>query len=170
MEDFWRFLLIAGVVLIGIYRESSKAKRAKEKQPAPPPASPFDDDDPGHGSMSPSGDRPASPFGGYTPPTPPMPEAWNPPRHPMDELLNPVPVEPPAAVAEPRTPKKKKRKDKANALAASGGTIRQTTSEHRHAPFPDTTSHDEPAEDFAIRSAEEARRAIIWGEILQRKY
>lgn len=29
---------------------------------------------------------------------------------------------------------------------------------------------EEPEDDFAIRSAEEARRAIIWGEILQRKY
>ena len=34
------------------------------------------------------------------------------------------------------------------------------------------TPHDSPdnKEDFTIHSAEEARRAIIWGEILQRKY
>lgn len=37
------------------------------------------------------------------------------------------------------------------------------------APPLDNTPHNEES-DFAIHSAEEARKAIIWGEIMQRKY
>ena len=32
------------------------------------------------------------------------------------------------------------------------------------------TDTDEPTSEYAIRSAEEARKAIIWSEILHRKY
>lgn len=37
------------------------------------------------------------------------------------------------------------------------------------APPSEDTPHNEES-DFAIHSAEEARKAIIWGEIMQRKY
>lgn len=33
-----------------------------------------------------------------------------------------------------------------------------------------TELDDEPESEFAIRSQEEARKAIIWSEILQRKH
>lgn len=36
-----------------------------------------------------------------------------------------------------------------------------------HTPAPESST---TGEDFSIQSAEEARRAIIWGEIIQRKY
>lgn len=37
-------------------------------------------------------------------------------------------------------------------------------------PAPPIAAEPEAESEYAIRSAEEARRAIIWGEILQRKY
>ena len=107
MEDFLKFLLIAGVILVGIFKEvnkNSKAKKAKAKHPVPPMSSPVE----------------------VNPDAVPIPEAWGSPKS-LDELLRPIPREQPA-------------------------------------------SKQFSKEDFTIHSAEEARRAIIWGEILQRKY
>ena len=45
MEDFLKFLLIAGVILVGIFKEvnkNSKAKKAKAKHPVPPMPSPVE--------------------------------------------------------------------------------------------------------------------------------
>lgn len=48
------------------------------------------------------------------------------------------------------------------------------TSTQRPTPTPPAsirpTDTDEPTSEYAIRSAEEARKAIIWSEILHRKY
>ena len=38
------------------------------------------------------------------------------------------------------------------------------------APAPPAAPDEGPASDYAIRTADEARRAIVWGEILRRKY
>ena len=104
MEDFLKFLLIAGVILVGIFKEvnkNSKSKKAKNNRPVPPTPSPVD----------------------VAPDATPMPEAAQ---------------------------------DERNSRQGA----------HYN------TSHDshDNKEDFTIHSAEEARRAIIWGEILQRKY
>ena len=43
MEDFLKFLLIAGVILVGIFKEvskNSKSKKATDKRPVPPIPSP----------------------------------------------------------------------------------------------------------------------------------
>ena len=47
MEDFLKFLLIAGVILVGIFKEVSKItsrKRAQNKRPVPPTPSPVEVD------------------------------------------------------------------------------------------------------------------------------
>ena len=101
MEDFLKFLLIAGVILVGIFKEvnkNSKSKKAKNKRPVSPMPSPVE----------------------VAPDAVPMPEAWGGPKS-LEELFS---------------------------------HTESTDNEH----------------DFTIHSAEEARRAIIWGEILQRKY
>ena len=43
MEDFLKFLLIVGVILVGIFKEvskNSKSKKATDKRPVPPTPSP----------------------------------------------------------------------------------------------------------------------------------
>jgi hypothetical protein len=66
------------------------------------------------------------------------------------------------------TPKKKKKEEVsvAASIANSSAQDKRNTKQGSH------YDHPEPAgeEDFSIHSVEEARRAIIWGEILQRKY
>lgn len=83
----------------------------------------------------------------------------------MDELLQPIPMEQPAPKP---TPKKKKKEEVsvAASIANSSAQDKRNTKQGSH------YDHPEPAgeEDFSIHSVEEARRAIIWGEILQRKY
>ena len=64
---------------------------------------------------------------------------------------------------------KKKKKEEvsvAASIANSSAQDKRNTKQGSH------YDHPEPAgeEDFSIHSVEEARRAIIWGEILQRKY
>ena len=77
MEDFLKFLLIAGVILVGIFKEvnkNSKAKKAKAKHPVPPMPSPVE----------------------VNPDAVPIPEAWGSPKS-LDELLRPIPREQPAS-------------------------------------------------------------------------
>ena len=60
MEDFLKFLLIAGVILVGIFKEvnkNSKSKKAKNNRPVPPTPSPVE----------------------VAPDATPMPEAWGDP-------------------------------------------------------------------------------------------
>ena len=62
--------------------------------------------------------------------------------------------------------KKKEEVSVAASIANSSAQDKRNTKQGSH------YDHPEPAgeEDFSIHSVEEARRAIIWGEILQRKY
>ncbi|MEY8685959.1 ferrichrome ABC transporter substrate-binding protein [Bacteroides sp. AN502(2024)] len=137
MEDFLRFLLIAGVILVGIFKEVNKSSKAKKaRRPVPPMPSPVE----------------------ATPDSIPMPEAWGRPQL-ADELPQPIPRKQPAdkpsskqQYSKQKTPKQQKKKGEvsvATSLASSAADNK---------------------DDFAIHSAEEARRAIIWGEILHRKY
>ena len=71
MEDFLKFLLIAGVILVGIFKEvnkNSKAKKAKAKHPVPPMPSPVE----------------------VNPDAVPIPEATGSPNS-LDELLRTIP-------------------------------------------------------------------------------
>ena len=151
MEDFLKFLLIAGVILVGIFKEvnkNSKAKKAKAKHPVPPMPSPVE----------------------VNPDTAPMPEAWGRPKS-LEELFQPILREQPASkqFSKQQTSKQKKKKEEvsvAASIANSSAQDKRNTKQGSH------YDHPEPAgeEDFSIHSVEEARRAIIWGEILQRKY
>ena len=159
MEDFLKFLLIAGVILVGIFKEvskNSKSKKATDKRPVPPIPSPTE----------------------IEPDAVPMPEAWGRPKS-LDELLRPIPVEPPTSKrssqqASRQTPKqqqKKKKKEEVSVAASLANSAAQDElnsrqGSHYNAPHESSDNN----EDFTIHSAEEARRAIIWGEILQRKY
>ena len=71
MEDFLKFLLIAGVILVGIFKEvnkNSKSKKAKNKRPVSPMPSPVE----------------------VAPDAVPMPEAWGRPKS-LEELFQPIP-------------------------------------------------------------------------------
>lgn len=94
MEDFLKFLLIAGVILVGIFKElnkNSKAKKAKAKHPVPPMPSPVE----------------------VNPDTAPMPEAWGRPKS-LEELFQPILREQPVAKqpSKQQTSKQKKKKKK----------------------------------------------------------
>lgn len=56
----------------------------------------------------------------------------------------------------------------AASIANSSAQDKRNTKQGSHYDHPETDNSNQ--EDFSIHSAEEARRAIIWGEILQRKY
>lgn len=153
MEDFLRYLLIAGIILVGIFKEvnkNNKAKKAKAKHPVPPMPSPVE----------------------VSPDAVPIPEAWG-SLQSMDELLQPIPRKQPASKrsAKQKTSKPKKKKEEVSVAASLANSAAQDERNSRQGAHYNTP-HDSPDnnEDFTIHSAEEARRAIIWGEILQRKY
>jgi len=157
MEDFLKFLLIAGVILVGIFKEvnkNSKAKKAKAKNPVPPMPSPVE-------TVS---------------DTVPMPEAWGRPKS-LDELFQPIPREQPVSKKSPKqsskqqASKQQRKKEEVSVAASLANSAAQDEQNSRQSAHYNTP-HDSPdnKEDFTIHSAEEARRAIIWGEILQRKY
>ena len=156
MEDFLKFLLIAGVILVGIFKEVSKnnkSKKAQNKRPVPPAPSPVEVD----------------------PDAIPIPEFWGRGSRALDELLQPIPIEQPAPKPTPTSKKmptpapKKKQKEEVSVAASIANSSAQ---DKRNAKQGYHYKHPEPARDhdFSIHSVEEARRAIIWGEILQRKY
>ena len=144
---------------MGIFKEvskNSKSKKATDKRPVPPIPSPTE----------------------IEPDAVPMPEAWGRPKS-LDELLRPIPVEPPTSKrssqqASRQTPKQQQQKKKkeevsvAASLANSAAQDELNSRQGSHYNAPHESSDNN--EDFTIHSAEEARRAIIWGEILQRKY
>lgn len=163
MEDFLKFLAIAAVILMGIIQEvnkRSKAKKATNKRPVPPISSPTE----------------------IEPDAVPVPEMWSRPKS-LDELLQPISTEQPVSKrssqqasrssqqASRQAPKQKKKKEEvsvAASLANSAAQDQMNARQGSHYDAPHESSDNN--EDFTIHSAEEARRAIIWGEILQRKY
>ena len=160
MEDFLKFLAIAGVILMGIIQEvnkRSKAKKATNKRPVPPISSPTE----------------------IEPDAVPMPETWGRPKS-LDELFQPVSTEQPVSKrssqqasrqASKQAPKQKKKKEEVSVAASLANSAAQDQLNARQGSHYDATHESsDNNEDFTIHSAEEARRAIIWGEILQRKY
>ena len=160
MEDFLKFLLIAGVILVGIFKEvnkNSKSKQAQKKRSVPPITSPTKID----------------------PDVVPMPEAWGRGKS-LDELFPPASsyeptvtkptVKPmPKPVAQP-APKPKKKKEEISVAASLANSAAQDELNIRQGSHYNAPHESLNEQDFTIHSAEEARRAIIWGEILQRKY
>ncbi len=105
----------------------------------------------------------------------PMPEAWGGPKS-LEELFQPKSLQTDATEQSPKQTAKlaaqQKRKKKKYPFPHPWQTVSRKINE-----IPDKvltiTTHTESTDnehDFTIHSAEEARRAIIWGEILQRKY
>ncbi|WP_294617120.1 hypothetical protein [uncultured Bacteroides sp.] len=126
MEDIFKFLLIAGIMIISFVRQ---AKKEAKKKAGNTPAVPVPDE--------------GRPF----------PETLN------DEIYGgyiPESPKPVTVVARKKTEKKHK-------PAPKQPFIQPNTDNTLSEPA------DVPSE-FEIHSAEEARKAIIWGEILQRKY
>ena len=147
MEDFLKFLLIAGVILVGIFKEVSKnnkSKKTQNKRPVPPTPSPVEVD----------------------PDATPIPEFWGRGSKVLDDFLQSIPVEQP--VPKPTPKKKKEEISVAASIANSSAQDKRNTKQGSHYDHPETDNSNQ--EDFSIHSVEEARRAIIWGEILQRKY
>lgn len=116
MEDVMQFLLVAGILAFGIYKQFSKEKSNKPEKSAPIPTPEYEYE---------------------------------------SEFKEPVIFE---------KPQKKVAVSPKPSLPQEG--IRNT-----HAPnsIPKTTQETNKSE-YSIQTAEEARRAIIWSEILQRKY
>ena len=137
MEDFLQFLVIIGVIVIGIIRQANKNKAGKQPDATP---------------RIPSGQeketmetRPIFPTNG---------EQWFPtqtfPAHRTES-------------SEIKVSKIRKQK-----------TFKQSTSpppEKRIDEIQEVSRQPEIGEnDFSLSSAEDARKAIIWSEILRRKY
>ncbi|WP_288360538.1 ferrichrome ABC transporter substrate-binding protein [uncultured Bacteroides sp.] len=147
MEDFLKFLLIAGVILVGIFKEvskNSKSKKATDKRPVPPIPSPTE----------------------IEPDAVPMPEAWG-----KIELPIPKKSSKQASRHAPKQQQQKKKREEVSVAASLANSAAQDELNSRqgsHFNTPNESSDNNG--DFTIHSAEEARRAIIWGEILQRKY
>ena len=147
MEDFLKFLLIAGVILVGRFKEvskNSKSKKATDKRPVPPISSPTE----------------------IEPDAVPMPEAWG-----KIELPIPKKSSKQASRHAPKQQQQKKKREEVSVAASLANSAAQDELNSRqgsHFNTPNESSDNNG--DFTIHSAEEARRAIIWGEILQRKY
>lgn len=163
MEDFLKFILIAGVFLVGIINEvkKNKSKKTKSNRPASP--------------------RPST--AEVAPDAVPFPNTWGSPKS-LDEWLEPQPVEPTAPqrtssssrssqkTSAQHPSKQKKKKEEISVAASLANSAAQDQFNSRQGSHYDALRPSSPDtdEDFTIHSAEEARRAIIWGEILQRKY
>ncbi|MCD8092478.1 MAG: hypothetical protein LUF01_06495 [Bacteroides sp.] len=145
MEDIFKFLLVAAVIVIGIAKQFKKeTKKNAGKKPAMP--------------------RPA--------PNSPLPEYWEGetygdyiPQGPGAEVI--VPVEKEKTVAQYKA---SRAKDYASANTTTSPNRNTTSSKQKGSSPPSGLQESEEPSEFSIHSAEEARQAIIWSEILQRKY
>ena len=154
-----KLFLIMAVILIGIFKEVKKAsKSASTGHPSPDSPNPLPD------ATEES----------------PMPEAWNFPK-PFEHVPIPTPLkrntqEAFPADTETESPVVQRRKNKKNRAqhamprTESPQAVHQPIAPPAEMPAAADTKTAGYEEDFQIRSAEEARKAIIWGEILQRKY
>lgn len=154
MEDIFKFIVLAGFILIGIFREVSKNSRTENESDRRPArrTPPMQDD--------------------TFPETTPLPENWP---QPWDKEFEPRPARPSArttAKQQPDHPTRKQQKKKKKEEISVAASIAQSVAQDRlhNRQEPDGNAPADSNDDFTIRSAEEARRAIIWGEILQRKY
>ncbi|WP_373734734.1 hypothetical protein [Bacteroides heparinolyticus] len=140
MEDFFKFLLVMSVIVIGIVKQFKKeAQKNADKKPAMP--------------------MPEANF--------PLPEYQN-----EDTDRDFIPEEPetePEFMHRPsakpnKQPRHKKQPFQSKTSASSPSPINASPP-----PISDPQDCDETS-DFGIHSVEEARKAFVWSEILQRKY
>ena len=147
MDGILQFLLIAGIIVIGVVKQFKKeAKKNAENRPAMPvPENDIDED------------------------TLPIPEAWG------KTYGGFIPEGP-----TPQTPSAPTAKEEYQFSASKhifGGDPANTSPKpitappkQKISPPPSVQQKPETDSEYAIHSAEEARKAIIWSEILQRKY
>lgn len=154
MEDFLEVILIIGIVVIGI------AKSLVEKSLKTKP------------TQTGSNPSPVTQKKEVAPKSTPLPEAWG-KVFPSQEDFFPTQPNPIKSHASntPKTNKKTTIKETKSFIQQKIDSTQQNNLAHQepiqgssHSP---TTSEED---DFMIHSVEEARRAIVWGEILQRKY
>lgn len=144
MEDYIQILFILGAALVAFF-QSSKKKAAKEEKRADGIPAPCAEEDSPESTWMPA---PADSSDSLPGSRPVFMPAFEPQPAPK---AKPIPKERPAPKARPK---------------ASAYRPIEIKPAEQH---PDTAAPP-AADDFSIRSAEEARKAIIWGEILQRKY
>lgn len=126
MEDVFKFLLVAAVIVIGLVKQFKKeANKNADKSPDIP---------------MPDVDNP-------------LPEYWGGDTYGGFIPEGPKPAEKPKPVSKPSA------KSKHTSIKASPPS-----------PASHPQESDEATSEYGIHSAEEARKAIIWSEILQRKY
>ncbi|WP_077155560.1 hypothetical protein [Bacteroides bouchesdurhonensis] len=149
MEDIFKFLLLAGVIIVGIVKSIRKTvDHTEDKRSVPPTQSTVE----------------------TVPDTVPLPEAWG-------KIFSPKDIFQPATTPKKSTSPSQKPKNQKKHAAQFGSenNVAQQNAESQssHPHISSSTVSLEPSEneeDFAIHSIEEARRAIIWGEIMHRKY
>lgn len=149
MEDIFKFLLLAGVIIAGIVKSLKRTvEDIKDKHSVPPTRTSVE----------------------TAPDAVPLPEAWG-------KIFSPKEIFQPATTPKrSASPSQKPKNQKKHALESDSiNNVAQqnTESQSSHPHISSSTVSQklpESEEDFTIHSAEEARRAIIWGEIMQRKY
>jgi len=154
MEDFLQVILIIGIVVIGI------AKSLVEKSLKTKP------------TQTGSNPSPVTQGKEVAPKTTPLPEAWG-KMFPSQEDFFPTQSKPIKSNASNKS-KLYKKVSEQETKSFIQQKIDSTQQNNFANQEPMQTSSHSPTnreeDDFTIHSVEEARRAIVWGEILQRKY
>ena len=141
MEDILKFLLVVGVLVLGIARQSAK-KTMKDSRPGPDIPTP----DTGH----------------------PQPEPWEDGNSGTPRPASTETRGEPAPYAFQPSDTRKQPEGKSRTSRRKPETPPHTA--HNVPPQTTDLQEAEQASEFSIRSAEEARKALVWSEILQRKY
>ena len=147
MDGILQFLLIVGIIVIGVVKQFKKeAKKNAENRPAMP---------------VPENDIDESAL--------PIPEAWG------NTYGGFIPEGPAPKI--PSVPTEKEEYQFSASKHIFGGDSTNTSPKHttthpkqKISPPLSTPQKPETDSEYSIHSAEEARKAIIWSEILQRKY
>ena len=130
-----------------------RSKKAKNKRPVSPMPSPVE----------------------VAPDAVPMPEAWGGPKS-LEELFQPKPLkqtppqQSPKQTAKPAAQQKRKKEEISVSASLANSAAQDIRNSQQGSHYNCHSESTDNEHDFTIHSAEEARRAIIWGEILQRKY
>ena len=147
MDGILQFLLIAGIIVIGIVKQFKKeAKKNAENSPTMPMSEDDIDED-----------------------TLPIPEIWG-------KTYGGFIPEGPAPQTSPVPTAKEEYQFSASKHIFGGDTVNAspkhatTPPKQKISPPPSTPQKPETDSEYSIHSIEEARKAIIWSEILQRKY
>lgn len=151
MDGILQFLIVAGIIVIGIAKQFKKeAKKNAENKPAMPlPDEEMDND--------------AMPF----------PESWG---KTYGGFIPEGPEEEAEPVFIPNQPRKKYKSTTSKTFlpgepAARASAYSPVVDPNLEVPPPPSVSQNPSTEnEYTIHSADEARKAIIWSEILRRKY